>query len=91
MKKLTQIYNKRAALILMLAAFSATILNSCEEYLDKAPESEITDDYVFGDIYYFQGYVENIYQGIVDLSSISPYNSANFNFADDVICSGAHR
>ena len=40
---------------------------SCEEYLDKAPEATITEKDVFGSFTSFQGFIEEIYNWVVDI------------------------
>ena len=39
---------------------------SCEDYLDKAPEADITEKDVFGNFTSFQGFVEQMYNCIMD-------------------------
>jgi len=42
------------------------LTTSCEEYLNKAPEINVTDDYVLGKFLTFQGFIEDLYQGVTD-------------------------
>ena len=57
---------------------------ACEDYLDKAPESTFTDKDVFGDFRGFQGFVEELYNGIPELDkAASP--TGHFNLADEVL------
>ena len=58
---------------------------SCEKYLDKAPEVNITKDEVFSRFLTFQGFMENAYQCIVD-HSMGMKGVSNWNFGDDIIC-----
>lgn len=46
--------------------FIALGLSSCEDYLDKAPEADITDKEVFGSFVSYQGFVEEMYNCIAD-------------------------
>lgn len=57
---------------------------SCEDYLDQAPEAQITEEDVFGKFITYQGYVEDMYQAVVDVT-LGTDNYTNWNFADDVI------
>lgn len=63
-------------------------LPACEEYLDQAPEAIIGEGDVFANIITFQGFVDDIYQGVTDVT-IGQQSDMNFNFGDDVICSDA--
>jgi hypothetical protein len=56
---------------------------SCENYLDKAPESDISDKDAFGSFTSFQGFVEEMYNCIMD-----PDKGGAFNvclFADETL------
>jgi starch-binding outer membrane protein, SusD/RagB family len=59
------------------------LTTSCEEYLDKAPESDLTEADVFKSFRTFQGFVEDLYQCVVD-ETLGTQAYANWNFADDV-------
>ena len=55
----------KARLFLSIAAalvigFTAT---SCEDYLDKAPDSDITEADAFGNFTAFQGFIEQVQRG----------------------------
>ncbi len=73
-------------LILALAWFS-----SCEKYLDRTPDAEITEDDVFSTYESFQGYADVLYGCIIDMNRHAWYSasengdhtiaSANFNTA----------
>jgi starch-binding outer membrane protein, SusD/RagB family len=60
------------------------ITTSCEDYLDQAPEAAIKEDDVFSKFVTFQGYVEDIYQCVVD-ETLGTDAQMNWNFGDDVI------
>ena len=62
------------------------LLTSCEDFLDKAPEINITEDDVFNKFFTFQGFVEDMYQCIVDPAQGSG-SDMNWNFGDDVLIS----
>ncbi len=51
--------------IVMLGLFSG----SCEKYLDKAPSSDIIENDVFGNFISFQGFVEELYNCVVNYPS----------------------
>lgn len=59
------------------------VTTSCEEYLDQAPEATITEDDVFSKFVTFQGYMEDIYQCVVD-ETLGTDAHTNWNFSDDV-------
>ena len=71
-------------LTLALAAMVATSsLSSCEEYLEKDPDTDVSKDEAFKNFMNFQGYIEEIYKCIPD--KISHYNKTSFNWGDDEI------
>lgn len=65
-------------LFLMLLA-----LVSCEEYLDKSPESIISEDVAFSNFKNFQGYVEEIYNCIPDKEKC--YWTNSWNWGEDEV------
>ncbi|MEA4935848.1 MAG: RagB/SusD family nutrient uptake outer membrane protein [Paludibacter sp.] len=58
---------------------------SCESYLDKAPEVNISEKDVFKKFNTFQGYLEDIYQCVPD-ETLGRSAEMNWNYADDVLC-----
>ena len=76
MKKITTI------LLGVATAFLLSLsVTSCEDYLDKAPASDIGDADVFGDFTSFQGFIEQMYNCIVNYDKAGAWN--RFNFADE--------
>ena len=67
----------------VLALCLSFLLVSCEEYLDKAPESEYTDKEVFGNFFSFQGWVEQLYNCITDHEKAG--NWSNYLLADETL------
>lgn len=59
------------------------ILFSCEDYLAKAPEADISDKDVFGNFTSFQGFVEQMYNCIVDPDKGAAWNQ--YLFADETL------
>ncbi|MEL7585881.1 MAG: RagB/SusD family nutrient uptake outer membrane protein [Prolixibacteraceae bacterium] len=59
-------------------------ISSCEDYLDVAPEVEISDKEVFGTFLRYQGFVEDMYQCLPDWTR-AKYNIANWNWSNDII------
>lgn len=57
--------------------------NSCEEYLDKTEEADVTEKDVFTTFYTYQGFVETMYAQIINFQMIG--NSVNWNYGDDVL------
>lgn len=66
--------------ILALGA-SAAMTTGCTDYLDKAPESEISGDEAFKNFKNFQGFTEEIYFGFPDFAK--RYWNNSFNWGDD--------
>ncbi|GHV20345.1 carbohydrate-binding protein [Bacteroidia bacterium] len=67
--------------ICILIPTTALVFASCEEYLDKAPESDITEKVVFGNFQSFQGFVEQLYNCVPDPDKCQAYNL--YSFADE--------
>lgn len=65
------------AIMLMVGA------TSCEDYLDKAPEADITEKDVFGNFTSFQGFVEEMYNCIMDPDKGGAWNK--YLFADETL------
>lgn len=66
-----------------ISVIAALLSTSCVDYLDKAPEMSTTEKDVFGKFITFQGFVEDIYQNIPDIT-LSVDASNGWNFGDDV-------
>src|SRR5690242_11036862 len=58
---------------------------SCRKYLDKLPESEISSDQAFKNFTNFQGFTEQLYEGIPDFTNA--YWTNNWNWGDDIVTS----
>lgn len=67
----------------LLAAAFCLLPMSCEKYLDKAPEANISDKDVFGDFTSFQGFVEQMYNCIMDPDKGGAWNK--YLFADETL------
>ena len=72
------IFNMRYFLFIMMLIFIST---SCEEYLDKAPEADVTEKDAFRDFTSFQGFIEELYACVVDPDKGGAWN--NYSFADE--------
>jgi hypothetical protein len=64
---------------LMLILFST----SCEDYLDKAPGADISEKDVYGNFRSFQGFVEEMYNCIMDPDKGGAWNK--YMFADETL------
>jgi hypothetical protein len=64
-----------ASIAFMLAIFG---LSSCEDYLDKSPESDIDPQEVFGTYRNFQGFTDELYNCIPIMSNCDYHNSWNW-------------
>lgn len=63
--------------------FILIIFGSCEDYLDKAPESTLSENEIFGSFFSFQGFVEELYNCICDYEGIMAANhQQGFNPGD---------
>ncbi|MEX0779722.1 MAG: RagB/SusD family nutrient uptake outer membrane protein [Balneolales bacterium] len=68
---------------LNIAAFMmlTVALTSCEDYLDRAPEADVTEQDAFGNFNSFQGFTEEMYNSIMDFDKGGAWN--NYSFADE--------
>lgn len=80
MKKL-----KQHIFTLVAAGLALSPLTACTDYLDKAPESEISPEEAFKNFRNFQGFVEEMYFCIPDFAK--GYWNNSFNWGDDEIIS----
>ncbi|HRR17035.1 MAG TPA: RagB/SusD family nutrient uptake outer membrane protein [Bacteroidales bacterium] len=71
-------YISHTLLLIWLVFFT-----SCEKYLDKAPASDISEKDVFGNFTSFQGFVEQMYNCIVDPDKAGAWNK--YLFADETL------
>ena len=82
MKKYIIKYAVMACLSLGLTGTTA----SCTDYLDKAPESDVTPENAFKDFHNFQGFVEELYACIPDMAK--QYWSNSWNWGEDEVIGG---
>jgi hypothetical protein len=64
------------------------LLPSCEDYLDRTPDAEISEKIAFQNFTNFQGFTEELYGCIVDYTN--RYWTNSFNWGDDEIQSTAN-
>lgn len=69
----------RGVIFMMLILIST----SCESYLDKAPKASISDKDVYGNFTSFQGFVEEMYNCIMDPDKGGAWNK--YLFADETL------
>ncbi len=83
MRLLNNTMLKQCACILLLVSFT-----NCEEYLERTPESIISEETAFQNFENFQGYTEELYHCIPNftLTSYAP----SWNWGDDEILSTAN-
>lgn len=79
MKKIYKTLLQSCILFLILG----TSLTSCEDYLDKEPDSTISGDDAFKNFMNFQGYIEEIYNCIPDKQKCNW--APSWNWGDDEI------
>lgn len=65
----------------VLALASASVLTSCEDYLDKDPDSTVSPSDAFKDFTNFQGYLEEIYNCVPNKNI--HYWTCTWNLGDD--------
>ena len=83
MKKIYKSIKKYSGICALSVVLSTT---SCVDYLDKAPEVDLSADDVYSSFTRYQGFIEDIYQCVVDMSqSTSAEMSWNYG-GDEVLC-----
>lgn len=68
---------------IVVAGLAGSALTGCTDYLDKAPDSEISADEAFKNFHNFQGFVEELYFCIPNFTT--GYWNNSFNWGDDEI------
>lgn len=69
---------------LYISAFLLCLLStSCEDYLDKAPESEFNKEDIFQDFEHAQGFLEQCYAYVVNYGANIEWNAAGFLLGDE--------
>lgn len=82
--KLLFSFQKNKKTLYALAALLLLQATSCESYLDVAPEVAVSEKDVYGDFTRYQGFVEEMYQSLPDLSR-GRFSLANWNWSNDVL------
>ena len=78
--------SKWRLIVLISVATIGSLLSSCEDYLDRAPDANISDKDAFGSFVGFQGFVEEMYNCLVDYNKTLGGNYYyNFLCADEVL------
>lgn len=73
-------YPKITGIVFMMLILFST---SCEDYLDKAPGADISEKDVYGNFRSFQGFVEEMYNCIMDPDKGGAWNK--YMFADETL------
>jgi hypothetical protein len=72
-------------IIILLSGVLLIMFSSCEDYLDKTPNSDLTEEQVFGNYQNFQGFVDNFY-GDNLISYAGHALTSSMDLGDDVGC-----
>lgn len=71
---------------LYISAFLLCLFStSCEDYLDKAPESNLDKEDIFQDFEHAQGFLEQCYAYVVNYASNIEWNAAGFLLGDETL------
>ncbi len=73
----------------IMVLLMALTFGSCEDYLDKAPESTIAKEDCFSTFQAFQGWVEQMHMCVMDYNHCLGGITQSFCFADEVLCNTA--
>jgi len=68
----------------LLLVFSLLIFSSCQKYLDKTQNADISEEQVFSNFNSFQGYVETMYDDVVNWI-FGTTRFGEFNNGDDLV------
>lgn len=74
---------KKNIFSILVAGMAVSLLPGCTDYLDKAPESEISADEAFKNFHNFQGFVEEMYFCVPNFTT--GYWNNSFNWGEDEI------
>ncbi len=69
--------------IYLCLAIGVLLVSSCTTYLDRAPESTVSEDEAFKNFFNFQGFIDEIYNGIPDKNK--PTWTTSYNLGEDEI------
>lgn len=67
----------------LLPVFLLVPLTGCEDYLERTPDSDLSEEQVFGNYRNFQGYIDELY-GYGLIKYLSAHWTASMDFGDDV-------
>ena len=82
-RNILKTYRKGLVSCIVLVGF---LFGGCESYLDRSPQATITDKDVFGSYVSFQGFVEEMYDCIVDIHKVLGGNQYyNFSSSDELL------
>ena len=73
----------KSTLYILTILTAACLAYSCEDYLEKTPASDISEEQVFGNYRNFQGYLDELY-GTGLIRYIGQCFTASMDFGDDV-------
>ena len=74
-------FNKIKTKLVLAVLAGGLLLGGCNKYLDQAPEAGVNPEDAFKDFKSFQGFTEDCYNCIVDVSKIEP--TFNYDLADE--------
>ena len=77
MKKIINMHVSISTLFIVL------LFSSCEDYLERTPEADISDKLIFGNFRSFQGWTEQMYNCITDQAKAGNWNQ--YLFADETL------
>lgn len=78
--KTNNLIQKKILVTMLIGVF---VFSSCQKYLDVAPEVGVPEIEIYGTFPRFQGFVENMYQCMIDFSK-ADRNYSNWNWSNDV-------
>jgi hypothetical protein len=80
------ILNRYSKVLVRGVILTGLVFSSCETYLDRSPQATISDNDVFGSFVSFQGYVEEMYDCVIDIHKVLGGNQYyNFSASDEVL------
>lgn len=83
--QLNKIFNPRLIILSVIVLFSV----SCEDYLERTPESVISEELAFVNFENFQGYTEELYQCVPNFTTA--YWTTSWNWGEDeMVCNAGN-
>ena len=76
--KFKNLSDMKAITYTLIFVMGSILFTSCEEYLDKTPDADVSNEDIFGTYESFQGFFDANYGEVIDYITVYPTTSHNF-------------